>query len=70
DLSRDPETRMPVDPVLLEMLVCPACRGDLRPTSPPEGLECVVCGRIYPVRDGIPVLLVDESTPPTRDADP
>ena len=56
---------MPVDPRLLEILVCPACHGDLRSVDVP-GLECHDCGRIYPIRDGIPVMLVDEAGPPTR----
>jgi uncharacterized protein YbaR (Trm112 family) len=57
---------MPIDPRLLEIVVCPACHGDVRPVSGDEGLECTRCGRIYPVRDGIPVMLVDEASAPTR----
>jgi uncharacterized protein YbaR (Trm112 family) len=53
-----------IDPRLLEIVVCPACRGDLRPVAGDEGLECLACGRVYPVRDGIPVLLVEEASPP------
>ena len=51
---------------LLELLVCPACPGKPRPVEE-SGLECRSCGRIYPIRDGIPVMLVDEASPPTRD---
>ncbi len=54
-----------IDPRLLEILICPACHGEIRPPRE-EGLECLQCGRIYPIRDGIPVMLVDEATPPTR----
>lgn len=50
---------MPLDPRLLELLVCPACRTALAEQD--RGLRCVACGRLYPVRDGIPVLLVDEA---------
>ena len=57
---------MPVDPEPLEMLVCPACRGEIRPLEGEKGLECGRCGRIYPIRDGIRVMLVDEATPQTR----
>lgn len=57
---------MPIDPRLLEILICPACHGDVRPLLD-NGLECVRCGRVYPVRDGIPVMLVDEASPPTRE---
>ncbi len=56
---------MPLDPRLLEILICPDCRGAIGEHAP-EGLECAACGRIYPVRDGIPVLLVDEASAPTR----
>lgn len=58
---------MPIDPRLLEIVICPACHGDIRPVNDDTGLECLRCGRVYPVRDDIPVLLVDEATPPTRE---
>ena len=48
---------MTVDPRLLEILNCPACRGEVGPSG--SGLECGRCGRVYPVRDGIPIMLVD-----------
>jgi hypothetical protein len=51
---------MPIDPEFLEMLACPACRSPLAPRG--EGrLLCASCGRGYPIRDGIPVLLLDEA---------
>jgi len=50
---------MPVDPRLLELLVCPACRDALAEVE--RGLRCASCGRVYPVRDGIPILLVDDA---------
>ena len=53
---------MAIDPRLLELLVCPACRADVREEA--GGLACVGCGRVYPVREGIPVMLVEEATPP------
>lgn len=52
---------------LLEIIVCPQCHGDLKPveaTGPDQGGELVCqgeCGLAYPVRDGIPVLLIDEA---------
>jgi uncharacterized protein len=54
---------MPVDPALLELLACPV---DHAPVIE-EGAElvCRSCGRRYPVRDGIPVMLVEEATPPS-----
>lgn len=56
-----------LDPVLLEILACPAPdHGDLRPGTPDDGsaaaLTCQSCGRSYPVTEGIPVLLLAEAT--------
>ena len=59
---------MGLDPKLLEILCCPAeedgapCHGDLAKTA--QGLRCARCGRIYPVEDGIPVLLADQARRP------
>ena len=47
---------------LLDILVCPACKKPLVRKVAPEVLQCTVCRRVYPVRDGIPVLLVDQAT--------
>jgi uncharacterized protein len=47
---------------LLEILVCPACKKPLVLKVNPEALKCDACQRVYPVRDNIPVLLVDEAT--------
>jgi uncharacterized protein YbaR (Trm112 family) len=58
---------VPLDPRLLEILICPACRGELAPVDDDRGLECATCGRVYPVRDGIPVMLVDEASAPTSE---
>jgi len=57
---------LPIDPKLLEILICPDCRSPVREEKAGGGLECHGCGRIYPVRDGIPVMLVDEASEPTR----
>jgi len=61
---------MPFDARLLEILRCPACHGEIRPVDEGRGLECGRCGRVYPVRDDIPVMLVEEASPPTREVDP
>jgi uncharacterized protein YbaR (Trm112 family) len=55
-----------ISPSLLEVIVCPDCHGDLTLSDTAEGgaLTCGGCGLVYPVRDGIPVLLVDEATRP------
>jgi uncharacterized protein YbaR (Trm112 family) len=52
---------MKLDPMLLEILACPACHGELRVDDSAEELVCTRCGLAYPVRDDIPVLLVDEA---------
>lgn len=49
-----------IDPRLLEILVCPACRGDLLLAPEGDGLVCARCRVRYPIRDGIPILLIDE----------
>ncbi len=46
---------------LLEILVCPACKSKLELKADESGLRCVSCHRLYPVRDGIPVMLIDEA---------
>ena len=54
---------MAISKELLEILVCPICKAalDLKPDE--SGLRCVQCHRVYPVRDNIPVMLVDEARP-------
>jgi uncharacterized protein YbaR (Trm112 family) len=47
---------------LLDMLVCPVCRKPLALRENPPALKCGACRRIYPIKDDIPVLLVDEAT--------
>jgi uncharacterized protein YbaR (Trm112 family) len=54
-----------LDPALLEILACPNCRADLRPDDAASELVCTGCGYAYPVRDDIPVLLVDEARKPS-----
>jgi uncharacterized protein YbaR (Trm112 family) len=53
-----------IAPELLAIIVCPACHGELALTeggTAQAELVCQGCGLAYPVRDGIPVLLVDEA---------
>jgi uncharacterized protein YbaR (Trm112 family) len=54
-----------LDAELLEILVCPNDRGELDYRQDPEVLECRTCGYRYPVRDGIPVMLIDEAEKPS-----
>ena len=46
---------------LLEILVCPACKQPLEYRQNPESLKCIQCHRVYPVKDDIPIMLVDEA---------
>ncbi len=55
---------MDLDPGLLEILACPACHATLTVDDAASVLACTGCGLRYPVRDGIPVLLVDEAEKP------
>ena len=55
---------MALDARVLEILCCPSCRGAVRQLPDGEGLECVSCRRIYPILDGIPVMLVEEARLP------
>ena len=59
-----PEVPLPLDARLLEILCCPSCRGTVRQLPDDAGLQCVSCRRIYPILDGIPVMLTEESRIP------
>ena len=52
---------MAISPDLLEILVCPACKTALELKADGSGLKCTQCKRVYPVRDDIPVMLIDEA---------
>lgn len=55
---------MTLSPVLLDILVCPKCKGALvYHTAPDEALVCHTCALVYAVQDGIPVMLIDDATP-------
>jgi len=54
---------MPLAPELLEILVCPKCKGDLEYRQTPEALVCHACKLVYRVEDGIPIMLIDEAKP-------
>ena len=58
---------MNLDPWLLEIVACPACHAPLREDAEASELVCTsdTCGLAYPVRDDIPVLLVDEARRPS-----
>jgi uncharacterized protein YbaR (Trm112 family) len=54
---------MSIDSQLLEILVCPKCKGDLEYREAESTLVCHSCSLKYPVRDDIPIMLIDEATP-------
>lgn len=56
---------MTVPRQLLEILVCPKCRGELEYREQEPALLCQKCRLKYAVRDGIPIMLIDEATPLT-----
>ncbi|WP_425475634.1 Trm112 family protein [Nocardioides tweenelious] len=57
-----PQNAVNIDPALLEIIVCPADRAELKLVG--AELVCQGCGLAYPIRDDIPVLLVDEARKP------
>ncbi|MCL2155067.1 MAG: Trm112 family protein [Leptospirales bacterium] len=50
-----------IDTKLLEILACPSCRGDLEYDMRNEKLTCTECGLKYPVKEGIPIMLIEEA---------
>ena len=46
---------------LLDILACPKCKGKVTLLDDESALTCAACGLKYPIRDGIPVMLVDEA---------
>jgi len=56
---------MPVDKDLLEILVCPNCRGAVEYHQDKQLIVCTKCGLRYPVRDDIPVMLIEEAEKPS-----
>lgn len=52
---------MSVDKDLLDILACPKCKGDLTLKDDESGLVCKACELFYEIRDGIPIMLIDEA---------
>ncbi|MBN1527246.1 MAG: Trm112 family protein [Candidatus Omnitrophica bacterium] len=51
-----------IDKELLSILACPACKADVRQEG--DRIVCSKCGRRYPIKDDIPVMLIDEAEMP------
>jgi uncharacterized protein len=56
---------MPISQELLDILACPKCKGELQMTEKQDGLVCQACKLVYPIREDIPVMLIDEAKPLT-----
>jgi len=54
---------MAISKELLDILACPKCKGDVHLTDKQEGLVCNACKVMYPIKDDIPVMLIDEAIP-------
>lgn len=62
--ERSHNSHMALPSELLEILVCPKCKGDLEyRREPEEQLICHACRLVYRVEDDIPIMLIDEATP-------
>lgn len=63
-----------IDKQLLDMLVCPSCKAtvDLKEPEPGDDVQarlvCSGCGLRYPVKDDIPIMLIDEADPPGKES--
>jgi uncharacterized protein YbaR (Trm112 family) len=53
---------MAVDKELLDILACPVCKTKVELVKNSTALKCDTCKRVYPIKDDIPVMLVDEAT--------
>jgi uncharacterized protein YbaR (Trm112 family) len=62
---------MPIDQELLTILACPLCKTEIKLTADELGLKCMKCQRVYPIKEDIPVMIIDEATiepeRPTKD---
>ncbi len=57
---------MALNKELVDILVCPKCKGELELLNGEVGLRCAACEVVYPVKDEIPIMLVDEAIPADR----
>jgi len=54
---------MAVSRELLEILVCPKCKGEVHLNEKEDGLVCEACSLVYEIRDDIPIMLISEARP-------
>jgi uncharacterized protein len=53
---------MAISKDLLDILACPKCKGDIQLIDSGDGLVCSACRLVYPIKDDIPVMLIEEAT--------
>ncbi|MBP8625960.1 MAG: Trm112 family protein [Syntrophorhabdales bacterium] len=58
---------MPIKKELLDILCCPRCKGDIYLNEGQDGLICDRCSLMYPIREDIPIMLIDEAVPINAD---
>jgi uncharacterized protein YbaR (Trm112 family) len=54
---------MAVSQELLDILACPKCKGEVKLNPSQDGLVCEACRLVYPIRDDIPIMLIDQAQP-------
>jgi hypothetical protein len=57
------EIAMAISRELLDILACPKCKGEIHLNQNQDGLVCDACHLMYPIKDDIPVMLIDEAIP-------
>jgi uncharacterized protein YbaR (Trm112 family) len=57
------EGKMTISEELLDILACPKCKGEIHLNETKDGLICNHCRLLYEIRDGIPIMLIDEARP-------
>ena len=48
---------------LLDIMVCPKCKGQIKLTEEEDGLVCEACKLLYPINDGIPMMIIEDAKP-------
>lgn len=54
-----------IDPILIDILACPKCKGPIKLLADDSGLACEKCLLVYEIRDDIPIMLIEEARPLT-----
>ncbi len=57
---------MAINEELLAILCCPKCKGEIKLNDAQNGLACNTCKLLYPIRDDIPIMLIEEALPIDR----